>query len=32
MEGDKKMHELSIPRVKVFAGTKSELYRLMKNQ
>ena len=32
MEEVKQMHELSIPRVKVIASTKSELYKLLKNQ
>ena len=32
MEEDKQMHELSKPRVKVIASTKSELYKLLKNQ
>ena len=32
MEEDKEMHEVSIPRIKIIASTKSELYRLLKNE
>ena len=32
MEEDKEMHPLSIPKIKVIASTKSEMYKLLKNE